>query len=298
MVRFNRSSGWSEKTLQLPMKGSIMNGFSWPRITIITPSFNQGEFIEETILSVLNQNYPNLEYVIVDGGSTDNTLDIIKKYDNRIDWWVSESDRGQSHAINKGLARATGDIINWINSDDLIFPGALYRVADCFQRHRGEVHLMVGEHARISANGRILKISSPPSLGAMSLRNLIIPIGQQSSFFTRKALELVGSLNENLHAIMDMDFYYRILNLGGRFIRFKGLVGAIRTHPKAKGVAQTELWEEMPRYIQERGGSSFNGRMNFLKMLAVRSFDRSLIRSFLLTRKFAGKSLNGDRFFS
>ena len=112
-----------------------MNLTSCPRITIITPSLNQGEFLEDTILSILNQNYPNLEYFIVDGGSTDNSVDIIKKYEHRIDWWVSEPDRGQSHAINKGLERATGDIINWINSDDLLFPGALQRVASCYQRH-------------------------------------------------------------------------------------------------------------------------------------------------------------------
>lgn len=270
----------------------------WPRITIITPSFNQGEFIEETILSILNQGYPNLEYFIVDGGSKDNSLEIIKKYHERIDWWISEPDRGQSHAINKGLERATGDIINWINSDDLLFPGALRLVADCFQKCQGSMHLMTGEHARISADGKILKISSPPSRRAISLRNLIIPIGQQSSFFTRKALDLVGLLNEDLHAIMDMDFYYRIIDQGGRFTRFKGLVGAIRNHSKAKGFAQTELWGEVPHYIQKRGGTSSTARLDFLKMLVVRLFDGSLSRGFWLTRKYAGKSLKIESFLS
>ena len=102
--------------------------------------------MEDTILSILNQKYPNLEYFIVDGGSTDNTLDIIKKYEDRIDWWVSEPDRGQSHAINKGLERATGEIINWINSDDLLFPGALQRVAVTFMNNP-EADLIVGETA-------------------------------------------------------------------------------------------------------------------------------------------------------
>lgn len=89
-----------------------------PKITIITPTFNQGKFIEKSILSVLNQNYPNLEYIIIDGGSSDDTLDIIKKYENRITFWISEKDNGQSHAINKGLQKSSGDIINWLNSDD------------------------------------------------------------------------------------------------------------------------------------------------------------------------------------
>jgi glycosyltransferase involved in cell wall biosynthesis len=271
-----------------------MHTTTLPRITIITPSFNQGEFIEETILSIFNQNYPNLEYFIVDGGSTDNTLEVIKKYDDSIDWWVSEPDRGQSHAINKGLARSTGEICNWINSDDLLFPGALKRVADCFQRHRGEVDLMVGEHAFVSAGRRILRISSPPSRLAMSLRNLIIPIGQQSSFFTRKALDAVGLLNEDLHAIMDMDLYFRILSQkNSKFSRFKGLVGANRNHPRAKTFAQKELWNEKPGYIQARGGSSFTRRIDFWKMYLVRFVDLSLMKTFLLTRKYSGELLNG-----
>jgi glycosyltransferase involved in cell wall biosynthesis len=274
-----------------------MNLHSWPRITIITPSFNQGEFLEDTILSVLNQNYPNLEYFIVDGGSTDNSLEIIKKYEDRIDWWVSESDRGQSHAINKGLHRATGYILNWINSDDLLFPGALMRVASCYQRNKGLVHLMAGDIARISAEGEILRVSGAPLRWAISLRNFLIPIGQQSSFFTRQALDLVGYLNEDLHAIMDMDFYRRILSRGGRFVRFKGLVGAIRYQPQAKGLAQPELWhQEMPRYLEDTGGSSFTHRLDFGKMLIARLLDRSLIRSFFLTRWHGGKLVSGKGF--
>jgi glycosyltransferase involved in cell wall biosynthesis len=275
-----------------------MDSSSWPRITIITPSFNQGDFLEDTILSILNQNYPNLEYFIVDGGSTDNSLEIIRKYEDKIDWWVSEPDRGQSHAINKGLERTTGVLLNWINSDDLLFPGALKRVARCFQHHKESADLMTGDTARISADGKIIKISGSPWRCAISLRNLIIPIGQQSSFFTRRALDMVGLLDEQLHAIMDMDLYYRIMAKGGRFVRFRGLVGAIRNHPNAKGIAQPELWEEMPVYIQKKGGSPFTHRIDFLKMYLVRLFDCSLARGFLLTRLHSGKRLNGERFFS
>lgn len=101
----------------------------WPKISIITPSLNQGEFIEETILSILNQNYPNLEYIIIDGGSTDNSVEIIKKYEDRITYWISEKDEGQSDAINKGLSKVTGDWFNWINSDDLLAKDSLYILA-------------------------------------------------------------------------------------------------------------------------------------------------------------------------
>jgi glycosyltransferase involved in cell wall biosynthesis len=105
---------------------------TYPKISIVTPSFNQGRFIEKTILSVIEQDYPNLEYIIIDGGSTDESVEVIKKYDQHLAYWVSEPDRGQSHAINKGFERATGEIFGWLNSDDWYHPGALKAVAEAF----------------------------------------------------------------------------------------------------------------------------------------------------------------------
>jgi len=102
---------------------------SWPKISIVTPSFNQGTYLEKTIRSVLLQGYPNLEYIIIDGGSTDQSVEIIKKYESWVDFWVSEEDRGQSHAINKGLEKATGELLGWLNSDDYFLPDALFKLA-------------------------------------------------------------------------------------------------------------------------------------------------------------------------
>ena len=104
----------------------------YPKITIVTPTFNQGEFIEQTIISILDQNYPNLEYIIVDAGSNDKTVSIIKKYEKHLAWWVSEKDRGQSHAINKGLEKSDGDVFNWVNSDDYLAEGALQVIGERF----------------------------------------------------------------------------------------------------------------------------------------------------------------------
>ena len=112
----------------------------YPKITVVTPSYNQGQFIEATIKSVIGQQYPNLEYIVCDGGSTDETVEILKKYADKITWWCSEKDKGQSDAINKGMHRATGDIVCWINSDDVLLPGTLLTVAKFFHDHPEKYH--------------------------------------------------------------------------------------------------------------------------------------------------------------
>ncbi len=126
---------WTEEGERLPDK--MPDGRPWPKVSIVTPSYNQGQFIEETIRSVLLQGYPNLEYIIIDGGSTDSSVEVIEKYSPWLTYWVSEPDRGQSHAINKGLAHCTGEVFNWINSDDLLCPGALRAVATAWAKKPG-----------------------------------------------------------------------------------------------------------------------------------------------------------------
>lgn len=209
-----------------------------PRITIITPSFNQGAFIGETIDSVLGQGYPDLEYLVIDGGSTDTTLDVLRGYGERVRW-VSEPDRGQSHAINKGLARATGEVVAFLNSDDRYRPGALLAVGEHFARHP-KAGWLTGRCAIIDPAGR-------PARGAITAyKNLWLALGsaralevlnfisQPATFWRRSLGQRVGPLDEGLHYTMDYDYWLRLGQHGPPAILDRYLAD-FRVHPASKG---------------------------------------------------------------
>lgn len=186
-----------------------------PRITVVTPSFNQARFLETTLRSVLDQNYPALEYRVVDGGSTDGSVDILRRYADRLDSWVSERDRGQAHAINKGFAGSTGDILCWLNSDDYFAPGALHRVAELMQDP--SLMAVAGGHIRVHADGTppMLLHAHPPRGKVWNRRNLLrywhpYGIHQASVFWRRQVHESVGPLREDLHLVLDFEFWARM----------------------------------------------------------------------------------------
>ncbi len=187
-----------------------MSEASSPKISIVTPSFNQGKYLEKTILSVLEQGYPNLEYIIIDGGSTDESVDIIRKYADRLAYWVSEPDRGQSHAINKGFERATGEIYGWLNSDDWYHPGALQGVADAFAANP-DAGAVVGAGDMYSEEYNLTQTIEPFPVSVQSLYGAVDRFFMQPScFFTRQAWKLCGPLDESLHLAMDLDLWFRI----------------------------------------------------------------------------------------
>ncbi len=206
----------------------------WPRISVVTPSYNQGEFLEKTIRSVLLQGYPDLEYIVIDGGSTDESVSVIEKYEPWLDYWVSEPDRGQSHAINKGLERATGDIYAWLNSDDYYLHGALRTVAKKFPAC-DDVGAVVGGGKGVDETGNI-QFSIRP--GGLEYEDLLYwTLGndflQPACFFRRLAWEECGPVDEGVHYAMDFDLWLNIARQY-RFVAVDDVLAAAIIHENAK----------------------------------------------------------------
>ncbi len=184
----------------------------WPKITIVTPSYNQGQYLEKTILSVLNQNYPNLEYIIIDGGSTDNSVEIIKKYEKHLAYWVCEKDKGQSHAINKGLEKFTGDIFNWLCSDDYLEDGSLLHIAEAFMNNEN-VHCYAGKLRQFSLPNKTIGFYGNMLMPLWEDTIRLKVLKQPAVYYSKYAIEQMGALNESLHYCMDAEWLYKFLFL-------------------------------------------------------------------------------------
>ncbi len=196
---------WSEETPSFPPYRQ--DGTAWPRISIVTPSFNQGEFIEETIRSVLLQGYPDLDFIIIDGGSTDETIRIIKKYEQWLTFWVSEKDDGQSDAINKGFARATGEIINWLNSDDFLAQDALQAIAEAFAGVDEKIGAVVGAGHKLDENYQPSYSPLSPTINRETLVSLNARLLQPACYVRRSAWVKCGPIRNDLHYCMDFAFW-------------------------------------------------------------------------------------------
>jgi glycosyltransferase involved in cell wall biosynthesis len=223
-------------------ENKVIHKDKWPRITIVTPSYNQGKYIERTILSVINQNYPNLEYFIIDGGSTDNTIDIIKKYEDKIDWWVSEKDRGQADALNKGFKRATGDFLTWINSDDILLPGVLKTVAK-FVLENPKVKWIAGNVIWIDEEDRIIHCSRLPKYNLFLAKIGFLVVGGPSTFFHRSLYQNVEGLRIELSYNMDTDLWWQFESKGEHYYRIPEYFMAFRFHEGSKtSIASFKTW--------------------------------------------------------
>lgn len=213
----------------------------FPKISIITPSYNQGAYIEETILSVLEQDYPNLEYIVIDGGSTDHSTALIRKYESRLTYWVSEKDEGQSDAINKGLKHATGEIIGWLCSDDLYLPGALHKVAAAFEKNPDTVMIHGGSILFGDVKKEIIKAAENEDLWLRYFS--VIPFPQPSSFFRKKLVDEQGVLNKDLHFAMDYDLLVRAA-LNFKITPVDDLLSKYRLHAESKTTVMLEKFAE------------------------------------------------------
>lgn len=202
-----------------------------PLVSIVTPSYNQSQFLEETILSVLRQDYPNIEYIIIDGGSTDNSVEIIRKYEDRLAYWVSEKDRGQTHAVSKGFAMAGGSMMNWLCSDDVLEPSMVSISVDYLLRFPS-VGMTYGDRIRIDGKGNIYSMQRFPAFRPYFLRwGFSIP--QDTVLFRREAFEAAGGLDESLKMAMDFDLWCRISKIA--LIRhIPAFLGRFRIHGSNK----------------------------------------------------------------
>lgn len=220
----------------------------WPRISIVTPSYNHARFLERTILSVLNQNYPNLEYIIIDGGSTDGTLEIIQKYEKYLSYWVSEKDRGQVYALNKGFSIATGDIIGWQNSDDVYMPCAFKQTAEQFLKY-SDVDIVFGNTILIDENDTVIGELRFTPFSLLTHVYEGMSIANQSSFWARDVFSRIGMLDTRFQFSMDYEFFLRAVKNNIKFKLFHAYFGAFRVHPAAKSSTVTHISEGDHRNI-------------------------------------------------
>ena len=227
---------WTEQSQPLPAR--MPDRSEWPLISIVTPSYNQGQFIEETIRYVLLQGYPNLEFIIIDGGSSDNSIEIIQKYEPWLTYWVSEPDKGQTDAIQKGFNLSTGVLVNWLNSDDVLEANALQKIAIAYQNHPSAT-MYSGDLTVFGQGEPFLYTKCFQTLSELVCVWEKWAVPQPAVFLSRKAWLAVNGLNTSLHYGMDYELYLRLAQLPGfNVYNIDAPVARIRRHSKSKTSSQ------------------------------------------------------------
>ncbi len=238
----------------------------FPKISLVTVSFNQGQFLEETIKSVVEQNYPNLQYIIIDGGSTDNSVEIIKKYEQYIEYWVSEKDSGQSEAINKGIAKCDGEIFNWLCSDDYLEPGALLKVANAFKEN--DIHILYGNVSLFGGKYSIPQIAIGTQLQDNLSKTIVRSFITQPVTFWNFKYFLDSGLNNALHWYMDYEMWikYLIKNGQDKVFHLNELIAHYRFHDNSKSQLESD-------YTQTNKSSKYKIEMNSIYYSMAKAID-------------------------
>ena len=265
----------------------------YPKITIVTPSYNQGVFIEKTILSVISQGYPHLEYLVCDGGSTDETVEILRKYDWQITWWCSEKDKGQTDAINKGMRRATGDIVGWLNSDDVMLPGTLWTVARFYQQHP-DTDFANGYTIEIDQDGKIINFMHMV-MSQFFFKRGSYNISQLGMFWRREIFDKIGYLDESFHACMDVEWLIRVYEAGLRVRRINKNLGAIRIYEETKTAQHGDIWKRDAEEIRRKYNGLYcrNRESWYYKLFQLyKLVDGCFFRNRWMKMKYLGKDVS------
>jgi glycosyltransferase involved in cell wall biosynthesis len=270
-----------------PSYSPVGDSAGLPRITVVTPSYNHGNYIEETIQSVLQQDYPNLEYIIIDGGSKDNSVDVIRKYERHLAYWISEKDRGQSHAINKGFQRSNGAILAWLNSDDLYLPGTLHAVARAFAANPAAQWLIVDVenfHTGASKSHETWTFENSSKLVDWVIRNA--NPHQPAVFWKRAPYFTYGPLKEDWQYCFDAEFWCHLIANAVHPIRLDRLLARFRLHSASKTCGSTAAF-----YAENvRLAKSFKH--------AIPASDRTALSRHLTWSRCAGSKLEADAYLS
>jgi glycosyltransferase involved in cell wall biosynthesis len=266
-----------------------------PKITIVTPSFNQGAYIEEALLSVKQQDYPNLEHIVVDGGSTDQTLNILRKLSNRPDFshlrWISEADDGQSDALNKGFRAATGEIIGWLNSDDRYRAGAFVTVEQAW-RFFVNADILYGDYTWVDESGRVRRIRREIEFSHFILQyHRVLYIPTTATFFRRRIIDDHNWIDAQLHFAMDYDFFLRLAQRGYKFQHVPFLLADFRQHSQSKSASRR-------RQLQEHDAiaAQHSPLLRRLKGSASRTIAFKSLRSAAALLRYSEKLLRGYYF--
>lgn len=231
--------GWPWTKQSKPLPDKMPDGSDWPRLSIVTPSYNQGKFLEATIRSVLLQGYPNLEYIIIDGGSTDCSIEILKKYEKYLAYWHSKKDRGQADAINQGLERSSGELLGWINSDDVYVSGTFRKIIKAFQNHPDYI-VVHGNRILINEFGEVTGWFCLPPFDP---KTLIYNVCSETAFWRRSAMQQVGLVNASLQFAIDLEFFGRLYQQG-KFLKLNDYLGYFRCHSEHKSSTMTHIGRE------------------------------------------------------